>query len=126
LGRGGQRGEVGEAGHEALEVRLDGGHHRLLQHQLRDQRPVRAGRAAPRQVALVAVEPGQQARRDARERAAARAHRNATATAASTRPNEMRNFGRSPSPSQSAANTMKTISVIASCRIFSWYADSTR
>jgi len=50
--------------------------------------------------------------------------RNATTTAATINPNDARYFNWKPSPSQTAANTMKTTSVIASCMIFSWYAES--
>src|SRR5262249_12225718 len=51
---------------------------------------------------------------------------NATSTAARTSPKETRYFAWSPSPSQSAANSTKIVSVIASWITFSWYAESTR
>src|SRR5204862_395001 len=59
-GGGEQGGEVGEAGQEPLEVRDDRGQRRLLEQDLRDQRPVGAGGPPPGQVALLAVVPAQQ------------------------------------------------------------------
>ena len=54
------RGHVGKARHEAREVRLDRRDDRLLKHELRHQRPVRAGSAPPRQVPLRPVVPAEQ------------------------------------------------------------------
>src|SRR4029079_12409473 len=112
----------GEARHEPLEVRHDRGEHGLLGHELRHDRLPRARSAPPRKVPLRMVVPAQQRPRDPERLGLSprRFHRNATTTAAKMSPKDTRYRGCTPSPSQNAANSMNTTSVIASCRTLSW------
>ena len=64
---GGQRANIGAARHESVKIGADRRDRRLLQHDLAEPDAVGvgalAGRGAPRQVAAVAVVPGEQRRR---------------------------------------------------------------
>ena len=53
----GQRADRGQGGQKTLEVRLDGFHLRLLEHDFAQPDRVRVARAAPRQLAGVLVVP---------------------------------------------------------------------
>ena len=60
LGRGGERGEIGQRGHPPLEIGQGGLDLRLLEHELRDDRAVKRRMFAPRQPPVVPAVPGVQ------------------------------------------------------------------
>src|SRR5436190_452215 len=61
----GQRLDVGESPQEPLEIRDDGRHLRLLEHDLADPNGVRVASSPPRQIARVAAKPSSEQPREA-------------------------------------------------------------